>query len=322
MALRISLALALIASALPGLAKNTGYLFVSSEDDDVVTVLDGNTLKPVKEVRTAERPRGMRFSPDHKQLYVACGDGDSIDFIDVAKLAVVDRMGVAGPETFDLSPDGKVMYVSNEDDALMTAFDLASKKEIGSVSVGPEPEGVLATPDGKTVYVASEVASMVHVVDAKRLRLRDNVIVDSRPRRLALTPDGKHLWVSSEIGGTVSVIDTATDKVTARIVFEPEGFRAEDITPVGIEMTEDGATAFVALGGANHVAVVDVADLEVADYILVGKRPWNLELTADDKTLYVVNGQSDDVSVIDVEELSVTRSVPAARTPYGVAIDD
>jgi YVTN family beta-propeller protein len=87
-------------------------------------------------------------------------------------------------------------------------------------------------------------------------------------------------------------------------------------------MTKDGATAFVALGGANHVAVVDVEGMDVEDYILVGERPWNLELTADERTLFVVNGLSDDISVIDVEALEVTRSVPVARVPYGVAIDD
>jgi YVTN family beta-propeller protein len=110
--------------------------------------------------------------------------------------------------------------------------------------------------------------------------------------------------------------------VVGKIAFEPEGFRAENITPVGIEMTKDGATAFVALGGANHVAVVDVEDREVYEYILVGKRPWNVALTDNEQTLYVVNGLSDDLSVIDVEELEVTRSVPVSRVPYGVVIDD
>jgi YVTN family beta-propeller protein len=162
----------------------------------------------------------------------------------------------------------------------------------------------------------------VHVIDTKRLTIKNNIIVGTRPRRLALTPDGKELWVTNEIGGTVSIIDTATHKIIDQIIFEPEGFRSEDITPVGIVMTKDGSTAFVAMGGANHVAVIDVPDREVEDYVLVGKRPWNVALTVDEKTLYVANGLSDDMSVIDVDDLDVTRSVPVARTPYEVVIDD
>ena len=39
-------------------------------------------------------------------------------------------------------------------------------------------------------------------------------------------------------------------------------------------MTRDGKTAYVTLGHATHVAVVDVATRKVLSYILVGKRSW------------------------------------------------
>jgi DNA-binding beta-propeller fold protein YncE len=42
-------------------------------------VLDGETLKIVKTIPTERRPRGIIVSPDHKEIYVACGDGDIID---------------------------------------------------------------------------------------------------------------------------------------------------------------------------------------------------------------------------------------------------
>ena len=41
-------------------------------------------------------------------------------------------------------------------------------------------------------------------------------------------------------------------------------------------MTKDGKTAYVTLGHAAHVAVVDVATRKVQGYILVGKRSWGL----------------------------------------------
>ena len=71
-------------------------IFVSNEKDNTVTVLDGETLKIVKTIPTARRPRGIIASPDHKEIYVACGDGDIIDVIDVAKLEVVRQLD-SGP---------------------------------------------------------------------------------------------------------------------------------------------------------------------------------------------------------------------------------
>jgi hypothetical protein len=79
-----------------------------------------------------------------------------------------------------------------------------------------------------------------------------------------------------------------------------KGARAQDITPVGIQMSRDGKRAFVALGRANHVAFVDVAARKVTDLVLVGKRAWNVALDKAEERLFVVNGLSDDLTVVDV----------------------
>ena len=59
--------------------------------------------------------------------------------------------------------------------------------------------------------------------------------------------------------------------VANKIEFLPPGMRKSDVTPVGLAMTGDGKTAFVTLGHAAHVAVVDVASRKVQGYILVGR---------------------------------------------------
>jgi hypothetical protein len=44
------------------------------------------------------------------------------------------------------------------------------------------------------------------------------------------------------------------------------------ITPVGLRFASDGRTAFVALGRANHVAVIDTKSYAVEKYMLLGQR--------------------------------------------------
>ena len=128
--------------------------------------------------------------------------------------------------------------------------------------------------------------------------------------------------MSAELAGQVDIIDTRTNRTTGDIVFLPTGFRRNEVTPVDIMMTADGKTVYVALGRANHVAVVDVASRKVRDYILVGKRPWGLALSRDEKTLYVANGLSDDLTIINAVSLKVVKSVPVGMVPYGILIDD
>ena len=94
------------------------------------------------------------------------------------------------------------------------------------------------------------------------------------------------------------------------------------MTPVDLVITADGSRAYVALGRANHVAVVDVPERRVVAYLLVGNRPWGLALSADERWLYVANGLSDDLSIIDTERLEVVKSVPVGVIPYGILVDD
>ena len=46
------------------------------------------------------------------------------------------------PESFDISPDGTKVYVSNEDAAEMSVLDLTSGTITARVQVGEEPEAV------------------------------------------------------------------------------------------------------------------------------------------------------------------------------------
>ena len=122
------------------------------------------------------------------------------------------------------------------------------------------------------------------------------------------------------IGGTVSIIDPTKREVTGKIKFAVPGLRSEAIQPVGISLTKDGKTGFVALGPANRVAVVDGATHEVKKYLLVGQRVWHMEFTPDEKYLLVTNGVSNDVSVIDVAAQKVIKTIQVGELPWGITI--
>ena len=64
--------------------------------------------------------------------------------------------------------------------------------------------------------------------------------------------------VSAELAGIVNIIGLPTLEIIDDIAFLPTGFRKEQVTPVDLLITKDGERAYVALGRANHVAVVDV----------------------------------------------------------------
>ncbi|HXW26859.1 MAG TPA: PQQ-dependent catabolism-associated beta-propeller protein, partial [Xanthobacteraceae bacterium] len=207
-------------------------------------------------------------------------------------------------------------------DNTVTIIDIDRRARVGDVQVGVEPEGIAVSPDGKIVVNTSETTNMAHFIDTATRRIVANVLVDARPRFAAFNSDGAELWVSSEVGGTVSVIDPVRHAVAAKIAFAIPGLRNEAIQPVGIAIARDGKTAFVALGPANRIAVVDAATHRVEKYLLVGQRVWHMAFTPDEKYLLSTNGLTNDVSVIDVAARKVVKTIPVGELPWGVAIGE
>ena len=115
-------------------------------------------------------------------------------------------------------------------------------------------------------------------------------------------------------------IDARNRKVVGKITFGIAGIRSEAIQPVGVRITGDGKLAFVALGPANRVAVIDAERFAVRKYLLVGQRVWQLAFSPDESKLFTTNGVSKAVSVIDVKRLKVVKSITVGRFPWGIVV--
>ena len=296
-------------------------VYVSNETDDTISVIDTATQQVIDTIPVGLRPRGITFTNDYKHLLICASDSNAIQMLDVATGEVVVELPSGDdPEQFALHPNGKWLYIANEDDALATVLDIETQQPIAEINIGVEPEGVAVSHGGDVAVVTSETTNMVHWIDTASQSLVANTLVGSRPRDAMFSHDDQELWVSAEIGGTVTVYDVASKTEKHLLQFALPGVAADRIQPVGIELTSDGAWAFVALGPANHVAVVNRATMTVEDYILVGRRVWHMALTPDEKSLYTTNGLSGDVTLIDVDSQKATKTIKVGRFPWGAAV--
>lgn len=296
-------------------------IWVTNEKDDTVSVIDVATLEVVRTIPTGERPRGITFSKDFSRVYVCASDSDTVQVIDPETGKVLhDLPSGEDPEQFVLHPDDRHLYIANEDDAITTVVDTQSRKVVAQIDVGIEPEGMAVSPDGKIAITTSETTNMAHWIDTESQKLFANTLVDSRPRHAEFAQGGNELWVSAEIGGTVSVFNVSDQSEVTKIDFEIKGIHPDRVQPVGFEFTDDEKTAFVALGPANHVAVVNAETYEVEDYLLVGRRVWHMAFNADKSLLFTTNGVSGDVTVIDVAKREPIKTIKVGRFPWGAAL--
>lgn len=308
---------------LSGTSKNAlaEYAYVTNEKDNTISVIDIDRLEVVETLDVGMRPRGITFNRDYSQLYICASDSDAVQVMDMATRTIVaDLPSGADPEQFALHPDDRRLYIANEDNAVVTVVDTKERTVIAQVDVGVEPEGMAVSPDGAWAVNTSETTNMLHWIDTETNELVDNTLVGQRPRHVEFTRDGDLLWASSEIGGTVTVIRVADREVLRTVEFRIPGVHRDRIQPVGIRLSDDGRYAFVALGPANHIAVIDARTYEVLDYLLVGRRVWHMAFARNGELLLTTNGVSGDVTVIDVDKLKPIKTIKVGRYPWGVAV--
>jgi YVTN family beta-propeller protein len=151
-------------------------IYVTNEVSGDLSVIDSGTRKVIATVPLGKRPRGIHTSADQKTLYVALSgspisgpevdestlpppdkNADGIGVFNVAQNKVVRVLpGGSDPENFDVSKDGKQLFISNEDMSAVSIVDIASGTVLKTIKIGDQPEGVRGAPDGKRVFITSE----------------------------------------------------------------------------------------------------------------------------------------------------------------------
>ena len=264
----------------------------------------------------------MKFSLDNTLLYVVVSEENHIAVIDINSLKIISYIKSGDdPEIFDISPDGKLIAVSNEDDNEITIIDVKTQDKLATIeNVGVEPEGVNFSKNGEFIYVTSEGTNSVVIINTKTREIVNEILVGNRPRRGLFIKDGNEYWVSNELSGSVTIIDTNNLKIIKNLYFSVKGIRDQNITPVDFAYSSKLDKIYVTLGSANHVAVVNGSNYNIEKYILAGSRVWGAALTNNDEELIVTNGNSDDISIIDLNKQTAVSSIPVGKTPHTVRV--
>src|SRR5690348_1984169 len=311
------------------------YAFVSNEAGDNVSVINVRTDSVVATLEAGQRPRGIKLLPDGKMLVVAvsgsprAGPGvdesklppadrskDGLALVDLATRQVRRLPGGVDPENFDISSDGKTIYVANEDASAASVVDVPSGTVKTTIKIGGQPEGVTVRPAADEVWVTSEEGGKLYVVDTKGDTVSHVIPVGKRPRSVVFTHDGKRAYAPAEVGGTVTVIDATTYRPIATVTVPGKGPK-----PMGSVIAPDDSKVYISTGRGGTVAILDTKTNRFIGGVEVGSRPWGMALSADGKQLWTADGPpGNDVSVIDLATNQVVKKIPVGKAPWGVAI--
>jgi len=190
-----------------------------------------------------------------------------------------------------VSNDGARAYVTNIGSGTATALDLVGGRKLGDIATGAGSEALALAPDGRELWVAARADGHIAIVDTDSLRVTARLPLPGIPIRLAITPDGRTALVTCAGSSELVAFDVASRVERGRRKVDvPLATGAEQrpfarlapgsALPVGLLVSRDGRSAFVAATMGDRVVQFDVSTLEPLRSIAVGGEPDGLASTA------------------------------------------
>ena len=216
----------------PMIGPKDGRLYVTTELDKTITVIDPKTLKVVGVIPTGQPESHMLIlSHDGRRAYTANVGPGTVSVIDLQARKVLKVIPIsANTQRISISPDDKWVFTADQTKPQMAVIDTAAGTVAKWIPLEGIGYGAAPTPDGRWLLVALPDQNKVAVIDLKTMQVARTVPVGTYPQEVLVRPDGKAAYVSCEHANQVAEIDTTTWNVTRTI---PTGKDADGLAWAG-----------------------------------------------------------------------------------------
>lgn len=199
--------------------EKTGLLYVTTENEKSVSIIDPATLKIVGSVTTGqEQSHMLTVTRDGKRGYTANVGPGTVSVLDLEQKKLIKVIPVAKmTQRISLSVDDRSVFTADQLDPAIVVIDTATNEVKTRVTLPDIGYGTAPTPDGKSLVVALINLNEVGIIDLESMKLTGTVKVPKAPQAVIVRPDGEVAYVSCDASAQVAVIDLKTLKVSALI---------------------------------------------------------------------------------------------------------
>jgi YVTN family beta-propeller protein len=200
-------------------------VYVSSNNGDVVDVIDTATDKVKGTVTVGTQPAGLSITKDGKYVLASVqGDGQAV-IIDTVTDTVLGKSPVGKAHNSGLSPDGTLAFVASQvaDAAAVDVVELPSGKAGATFALDAAPRAVFEL--GGKLYKTVAGSGDIEVLDATTGKKGASITTAGSPHDIRATLDGAFVLTVSQTAGELEVIDrrtALTDRGRRAARFHPE----------------------------------------------------------------------------------------------------
>jgi YVTN family beta-propeller protein len=239
-----------------------------------LTVIDVSTQTVARTIDLSphRRPHGIAFLPGDSLLAVTSETSRAVLLVDfrggTVRAAIPTEQ--QGTHILAVGPGGGKIWTANVGSGTVTELDVAARRALRTIAVGPGTEGAALSPDGTRLWAASMGKDTTVVIDTRTGERVAAIPTPGHAYRVSLTPDGRHALIPAPELGRVRVVDTATMQATDVAV--PDG-------PGGVVVSADSRTAYVPVMNTGEVAVISLDFMAVARRFSVGNAPDGMAIS-------------------------------------------
>ena len=203
----------------PVFGPKDGLLYVTTELDKTVSIIDPGTLKIVGTIPTGQAESNMlAISHDGRRGYTANVGPGTVSVLDMQARRLLRIIPISGmTQRISVSMDDRWAFTADQTQARMAVIDTATDRVAKWVPLDGLGYGSAPTRDGRWLLMTVPGSNELEVVDLKTMTVARRVPTPPDPEEVLVRPDGKVAYASCDSSNMVAAIDLATWKVTRRI---------------------------------------------------------------------------------------------------------
>jgi DNA-binding beta-propeller fold protein YncE len=199
--------------------KNSGMLYVTTELDKTVSIIDPKTLKIVGSIPTGQEQSHMLvLSHDGSRGYTANVGPGTVSVLDMKARKTLAVIPISKQtQRISMSRDGSMVFTADQTRPQLAVIDTSANKVEMWIPIPAIGYGTAPTLDGMWLLVALRESKQIAIVDLRGMRTVRTMDVPDGPTEILMSPDGRKAYVSCTRTKQIAVIDLSLWKVTQLI---------------------------------------------------------------------------------------------------------
>jgi YVTN family beta-propeller protein len=188
-----------------------GLLYVTTELDQTVTIIDPHTLKIVGTIPTGQPESHMlAITPDGQRGYTANVAPGTVSVLNIAARKTLAVIPVSGQvQRISVSVDGRTVFTADQTKPQLAVIDASTNKVKAWIPLPSPGYGTAPTADGRWLIVALPGANKVAVVDLGTMKVSHTIDVPAAPQEIIIRPDGRVAYASCDASHKIAAIRTS-----------------------------------------------------------------------------------------------------------------